>query len=49
MHIALKLNVAPLNESKGLTPCPNNYNSSIKGSRYTSTIEIPCRELLKQT
>jgi hypothetical protein len=38
MHIALKLNVAPYNESNAFTPFHNICNSSMRGSKYMSIV-----------
>jgi hypothetical protein len=37
MHMAFRVNFAPKYTSKASTPFHKSYNSSIKGSKYTST------------
>jgi hypothetical protein len=38
MHIVFKMNVTSYNESNAFTPFHNIYNSSMRGSNYTSIV-----------
>jgi hypothetical protein len=38
MHMTFRVNFAPKYTSKASTPFHKSYNSSIKGSKYTSTL-----------
>jgi len=46
MHIAFKENVTPWCASKAGTPFHNNYNSSIRSFKYTSTFPLISNSLL---